>query len=812
MTMKPFLTFCLALGVHLLLAQTVSFTPAPIDLPPSFQELDPTQLVFFDADSDGDEDLLVSGGTPRYTKLFFNDGKGVFSEKESGVPFSQGRIESVDFADVDNDGDLDLLISGSVVIENVGKNITRLYTNDGEGNFSPRTGLPFPSSLIGSVAFSDVDGDEDQDILLMGITGYNLNNPVIVGKLYLNDGLGNFEERGGMPFEPLSYSSIDIRDVDGDDDQDIFFRGSLINGPPVIKLYLNNGKGFFTEKTTPFSSYLIDFPESALADVNVDGVPDVLLIYRDRNPELFMNKNDGLGNFAEKTILPLEGFGFITFADVDGDEDQDMVLSGFLYLNDGSGNFTKKPGLPFEGSGQAIFEDVDSDSDLDVIIEKSLYLNNLVRKESQSLTQGLPKGTFGEGYQTDEVTPVRQWRWSERYYGYQKLAYIDWMNDPCGNRHLFTAGAVTGSTVEYLMEFGGSYSQLVLRGLADAPAPVEVDVFIDGEFKTTVSWNQGDNCTHLASIKIPDIPFGRHAIGLRFANDKWDPDKKIDRNFYLDGLRVMPSEDLENSLTKGLPKGTFGLGWQTDEVTPVNQWRWSERYYGYIDLEYIDWMDDPCGNRRLFTAGAVTGSTVEYRMEFGGDYTRLELRGIADAPAPVEVEVFLDGQLRTTASWNWGDNCTHLTYVTIPNVPLDTYFIALRFANDEWDPDQGIDRNFYLDGIRVLQSGELRASATLPEENQAHARANSFGAALALEVFPNPSQGQATLSVRGEASGPMWVDVYNSAGLKVKRMTLFKDAGDFTQSVDVSGLPDGIYLLRATVKGATQTTRLALYK
>jgi len=650
----------------------------------------------------------------------------------------------------------------------------------------------------------------------MGITGYNLNNPIIVGKLYLNDGLGNFEERVGMPFEPLSYSSIEIWDVDGDDDQDVFLKGSLINGPPVIKLYLNNGKGFFSEKTTPFSSYLINYPGSAFADVNGDGVPDILLTYRDKHPELFINKNDGEGNFEEKTILPIEGSGPVTFSDVDGDEDQDIVFSGFLYLNDGSGNFTKKSGLPFEGFGQAIFEDVDGDSDLDVIIEKSLYLNNLVRKEIHSLTQGLPKGTFGQGWQTDEVTPVTQWRWSERYYGFIDLEYIDWMDDPCGNRHLFTAGAVTGSTVEYLMEFGGDYTRLDLRGIADEPAPVEVEVFIDGELKTKALWEEGDKCTHIISVEIPDIPFGRHAIAIRFANDLWDPNQGIDRNFYFDGLRVMPSEDLENSLTKGLPKGTFGQGWQTDEVTPVTQWRWSERYYGFIDLEYIDWMVDPCGNRHLFTAGAVTGSTVEYRMEFGGDYTRLDLRGIADASAPVDVEVFINGELKTTASWVWGDNCTHLTSVNIPDVPFGTYYIALRFANDLWDPDQGIDRNFYFDGLRVMPNETMGVSQNLGDQNQAFALPNeldaAFGEALRLHVFPNPSQGQASLQVSGKVSGKMQIDIYNSSGVNVRQMNLFKDPGNLLQGLDLSGLPDGVYLLRATVGEATRTTRLALYK
>src|SRR5205809_5182361 len=72
---------------------------------------DSTAAVFADVDGDGDLDLLVNslgGGT----RLFLNDGKGHFTEatKEAGLASTSGSM-SMALADVDGDGDLDLYVA-----------------------------------------------------------------------------------------------------------------------------------------------------------------------------------------------------------------------------------------------------------------------------------------------------------------------------------------------------------------------------------------------------------------------------------------------------------------------------------------------------------------------------------------------------------------------------------------------------------------------------------------------------------------------------------------------------------------------------
>ena len=58
----------------------------------------------------------------------------------------------------------------------------KLYINDGSGSFAEKSGTPFKGALNGSISFADVDGDNDEDVL---ITGWSTSGDI--SKLYLND-------------------------------------------------------------------------------------------------------------------------------------------------------------------------------------------------------------------------------------------------------------------------------------------------------------------------------------------------------------------------------------------------------------------------------------------------------------------------------------------------------------------------------------------------------------------------------------------------------------------------------------------------
>ena len=355
-------------------------------------------VAFADIDGDNDPDVLITGdageddsGNPiLIAKLYTNDGAGNFTEK-SGTPFEGMLNSSIAFADVDGDNDQDVLITGDGSI--------RLYTNDGSGNFfqafpSKLETPPFEGVSSSSIAFANLDGDNDQDVLITGSGSDSDGNFILIANLYTNDGGGNFTEETGTPFEGISDGSIAFADVDGDNDQDVLITGlgqdSDGNFILIANLYTNDGSGNFTEDTgTPFEGMLNS--SIAFADVDGDNDQDVLITGSEQDsdgnfiPVAVLYTNDGSGNFTEETGTPFEGVsaGSIAFADVDGDNDQDVLITGseqdsdgnfipvaVLYTNDGSGNFTEETGTPFEGvsAGSIAFADVDGDNDQDVFI------------------------------------------------------------------------------------------------------------------------------------------------------------------------------------------------------------------------------------------------------------------------------------------------------------------------------------------------------------------------------------------------------------------------------------------------------------
>jgi hypothetical protein len=149
---------------------------------------------FEDIDGDGDKDVLITGRAgPQVSiaKLYINNGSGIFSEKMN-TPFEGVFWSSSSFSDVDGDGDLDLLISGKT--EN--NAITKLYKNDGLGGFTEVTEATFIGLSFGSCAFADVDSDGDKDVLITG----NFSSPI--AKLYTND-LINVSSEGIEPFKKV---------------------------------------------------------------------------------------------------------------------------------------------------------------------------------------------------------------------------------------------------------------------------------------------------------------------------------------------------------------------------------------------------------------------------------------------------------------------------------------------------------------------------------------------------------------------------------------------------------------------------------
>lgn len=134
-----------------------------------------------DYDQDGLMDLFVPNGIGNKNSLFHNDGNGTFSKKNNIVNQEGGKSVGSCWGDIDNDGDLDLFVTNSNSTTNF------LYKNLGNGNFQKITNsIVNQGGSSHGCSFADIDNDGDLDLFV--------TNDRIRKFLYFNDGNGNFTE------------------------------------------------------------------------------------------------------------------------------------------------------------------------------------------------------------------------------------------------------------------------------------------------------------------------------------------------------------------------------------------------------------------------------------------------------------------------------------------------------------------------------------------------------------------------------------------------------------------------------------------
>ena len=335
--MKIRLLFLLLVLTQILTAQTFTeMTGTP------FAAVEYGSIAFSDVNGDGHDDVMITGrktGGERIAKLYTNNGTGVFTEM-TDTPFDGVQWGAIAFSDINGDGYNDVIITGE---NSLLWRITKLYTNDGTGIFTEMTGTNIDSVYNSSIAFSDVNSDGHKDVLITGVNG----SAERIAKLYTNDGTGTFTEMIGSPFDGVWFSSIAFSDVNGDGQDDALITGKNSSGAHIAKLYTNDGTGIFTEMTsTPFAG--VYRGSMAFSDVNSDGYDDVLITGDRSNvqPSTKLYINDGTGTFTEMTGTPFDGvkFGSVAFSDVNGDGQDDVLITGEnsageliakLYINNG---------------------------------------------------------------------------------------------------------------------------------------------------------------------------------------------------------------------------------------------------------------------------------------------------------------------------------------------------------------------------------------------------------------------------------------------------------------------------------------------
>jgi len=356
-------------------SEEVTATPALFtDSFVSLSEVEQSSVAWGDYDSDGDLDILLTGSTVGFNavcKIYRND-RGSFVDILA--PLTAVRQSAVAWGDYDNDGDLDILLTG---FDNSFANVSKIYRNDG-GNFVD-IGVALVQARNGSVDWGDYDNDGDLDILLTGSSTLDL-----VSKVYRNDS-GSFVDISAAL--PGIFGSAVWGDYDNDGDLDILLTGQVLSG--FISKVFRNDNGSFID----ISAGLPGVSGSAIwGDYDNDGDLDILLTGQTVSGYLAkIYRNDG-GSFVDiaAALIGVQSES-MAWGDYDNDGDLDVLLQGDsgplvddyitkIYRND-NGIFVETPiSLLKAEVGSVAWGDYDNDGDLDILLTGSSPEENQITK------------------------------------------------------------------------------------------------------------------------------------------------------------------------------------------------------------------------------------------------------------------------------------------------------------------------------------------------------------------------------------------------------------------------------------------------
>ena len=273
-----------------------------------------------DFDNDGRADFLLLQAAG--VRLYRQRAPGAFTDvtAAAGLDTLRGTAmgRAAAWADVDHDGDLDLLLSGAGSADTAASGL-RLFRNNGDGTFADITaeaGVRVPQA-VSAIVPVDYDNRRDIDVMALRADG----TPI----LFRNMRDGTFKDvaaDAGLTVTGRA-RAVTVGDVNKDGYVDVFFaRG---DGPGTLAL--SNGRGAFT--TTPLPA-AANAAAAQLLDYDADGLLD-LLVLTAAGPKMLRNTGGGWTDVTARALPPSPASGIddtaaIATGDLDGDGDIDVAI------------------------------------------------------------------------------------------------------------------------------------------------------------------------------------------------------------------------------------------------------------------------------------------------------------------------------------------------------------------------------------------------------------------------------------------------------------------------------------------------------
>ena len=329
-----------------------------------------TSAAFFDADSDGDMDLMVGSGGNEVgekenylTRLYLNDGRGKFTKSTTELPTANTNTSVIAPYDFDADGDIDVFIGSRSVVGTYGINPKHLFLeNMGNGTFrnsSERLAYDIKDAgMITEASWADVDGDGKQDLITVSDWGapFVFKNS---GKRLtrFNTNLDNYE---GW------WNVVEAADLDNDGDMDLILGNNGSNLPyktsaeNPLKMWVNdfdnngtieqimtqhkNGEDYPLHMKKELTTQLVslkkqnlkasEYAKRSISELFSKETIENSIVKETTISETIVAVNNGKGDFEIKILPDRVQFSCvcgISCFDVNKDGNLDLILGGNNY-------------------------------------------------------------------------------------------------------------------------------------------------------------------------------------------------------------------------------------------------------------------------------------------------------------------------------------------------------------------------------------------------------------------------------------------------------------------------------------------------
>jgi hypothetical protein len=356
-------------------------------------------IDLFFANGDG----FASAGTQRQNKLYRNrleiSANNWVDESVARLGTSVSCARQVVTGDVDNDGWIDALFCNGFDTDppflfiNQGAASPGFYTNQ-----SSSRGL---TELLSSASgqFGDLDNDGDLDLIICDVGANYLGGSGDEPRLYLNNGSGVFTEQAAKLGAVARKAQMDVQLVDVDNDFDLDFFGPCRadNGAADHYLMINDGKANFTDSSSLITTTSTNTYEADVGDLDGDNDLDMFFVSLSGFAEGHVRNNfagSGTLTFTNGSSLGSDDDNEIALLDADNDGDYDVIVGSLggnekLIRNNGGLSFSSVSGAFTAVSDSSLdcsVADFDNDGSYDVVtaqgesgmsqFDNKIYLNN----------------------------------------------------------------------------------------------------------------------------------------------------------------------------------------------------------------------------------------------------------------------------------------------------------------------------------------------------------------------------------------------------------------------------------------------------